>query len=79
MFPILLLSGALFCNDKQAFLDKIQPAHNKTYSKTCVSSTDSDPLRMASVLVYPSLDSPKTLEGTCRSAKTLIRMCGCAG
>ena len=45
-----------------------QPAYNKTYNKTCVTSKDSEqpvhPPSMARVLVYPSLDSPKSLEDT---------------
>ena len=45
-----------------------KPALNKTYSKTCVTSKDSDqpvhPSSMARVLVYSSLDSPEVEEDT---------------
>ena len=34
-----------------------EPAHDKTYNKTCVTS-------MARVLLHPSLDSPEVTEGT---------------
>ena len=47
----------------------IEPVHNKTYNKTCVTSKDSDqPVHLPSiavVLVYPSLDSREAVEGTC--------------
>ena len=46
-----------------------EPAHDKTCNKTCVTSKDSDqpvhPLSMARILVYPSLDNPEAVEGTC--------------
>ena len=46
-----------------------EPAHDKTYNKTCVRSKDSDqpvhPPNMPKVLVYSSLDSPGAVEGTC--------------
>ena len=46
-----------------------EPAHDKTYNKTCMTSKDSNqlvhPPSMAMVLVYPSLDSPGAVEGTC--------------
>ena len=46
-----------------------EPAHDKTYIETCVTNKDSDqpihPLSMARVLVYPSLDSPETVEDIC--------------
>ena len=48
------------------FIEKI---HMSQYSKTCVTSKDSDqpvqPPSVARVLVYPSLDSLETVEGTC--------------
>ena len=50
-----------------------EPAHDKTYNKTGVTSKDSDlsvhPLSMASVLVYPSFDSLDAVEGTCDRRK----------
>ena len=50
-----------------------EPAHDKTYKKTCVNSEYSDqpvhPPSMARVLVHPSLDSPETVEGTCDQRK----------
>ena len=56
-----------------------EPAHNKTYSKTCETSKDSDqpvhPPSMARVLVRPSLDSPEAVEGAC-SQRRLIRLSG---
>ena len=46
-----------------------EPAHDKTYNKTCVTGKDSDkpvhPPSMARVLVHPSLDSPEAIEGAC--------------
>ena len=51
------------------FVQDIEPVHDKTYSKTCETSTDSDqpvhPPSMARVLVYPFSDSLEALEGTC--------------
>ena len=45
------------------------PAQDQTYNKTCVTSIDSDqpvhPPCIARVLVYPSLDSPEAVDGTC--------------
>ena len=45
-----------------------EPAHDKTYNKTYVTSKDSDqpvhPSSMTRFLVYPSLDSPEVVEGT---------------
>ena len=49
--------------------NKNEPAHDKTYNKTCVISKDSDlpvhPPSMARSLVYPSLDNLEAVEGTC--------------
>ena len=46
-----------------------EPAHDKTYNKTCVASKDSDqplyPPIMLRVLVLSSLDRPEAVEGTC--------------
>ena len=46
-----------------------EPAHDKTYNKTCMTSKDSarpvHPRTMARVLVYPSLDSREAVAGTC--------------
>ena len=40
-----------------------EPAHQKTYNKTCVTSKDSDPpVHPPRVLLYPSLDSPEAVE-----------------
>ena len=54
-----------------------EPAHDKIYSKTCLTSKDSDqhvhPTSMARVLVHPSLDSPGAIEGTC-GQRRLIRL-----
>ena len=48
---------------------RYEPAHDKSYNKTCVISKDSDkpidPPSMARVLVYSSLDSLEAVEGTC--------------
>ena len=46
-----------------------EPAHDKTYNKTCVTSKHSDKpvhlLSIARVLVYSSLNSLGAIEGTC--------------
>ena len=47
---------------------KNEPAHDKTYNKTCVTQ-DLDqphPSSMARVLIHPSLHSSEAEEGTCR-------------
>ena len=53
-----------------------EPAHDKNYSKTCVTSKDSDqpvhPPSMARVLVYPSLGSLGALEGTCNQWRLIL-------
>ena len=45
------------------------PAHDKTYNKTCVTSKDSDqPVHLPNMtwgLFYPSLDSLESVEGIC--------------
>ena len=45
-----------------------EPAHDKTYNKTCVTSKDSDhpvhPSSMSRVLVYPSLGSLEAVKVT---------------
>ena len=47
----------------------IEPAHDKTYNKTCATSKRSDqpvhPPSMARVFIYHFLDSPEAVEGTC--------------
>ena len=47
----------------------LEPAHDKKYNKSCVTSEDSDqpvhPPRMARALVYPSSDNLQAVEGTC--------------
>ena len=54
-----------------------QPAHDKTYNKTCVTGKDSDqpvhPPSMARVLIYPTLESPETTDGTCNQ-RSLISL-----
>ena len=49
--------------------DIFKPAYDKTYNEIFVTSKDSDqpvhPPSMARVLVYPSMDSPEAVEGTC--------------
>ena len=51
----------------------IDPAHDKTYNKTCVTSKDSDqpvhPPSMAKIFVYPSLDRLEAVEGTCNQQR----------
>ena len=57
----------------------IEPSHDKTYYKTCVTSEDSDSCtvtQFGKVFVNPSLDSPETVEGTCDQQ---IGLRGCAG
>ena len=48
--------------------EEMRVSARKTYNKTCVTSKDSDqvihPLSMARGLVYPSLDSRETEEGS---------------
>ena len=50
-----------------------ESAHDKTYSKTCVISTDIDqpvhPPNVKRVLVYPSLDCLEAEEGTCNQQR----------
>ena len=50
-------------------MTRYEPAHDKTYNKTCATSNDSGqpvyPPTMARVLVYPSSDSLAALERTC--------------
>ena len=64
-------SGASLVRLKMILVELIliEPAHDKTYNKTCVTSKDSDqPVHtpsMARVLVYPSLKSLEPVEGTC--------------
>ena len=57
-------------------------SHDKTYNKTCVTGEDSVqpvyPPSTAMLPVYPSLDSPEGVEGTCDQQR-LIRLRGCAG
>ena len=48
---------------------KIELVHDKTYNRTCLTSKDLDqpvhPPSIVRVLVYPSLDGPEAVEGTC--------------
>ena len=57
-----------------------EPAHGKTYNKTCFTSKDLDqPVHqpsMSRVLVYPSLDSLEAVEGACDQQR-LRRLRGC--
>ena len=60
--------------NREATLSKLsEPAHDKTYGKTCVTSKDSDqpvyPTNMATVLVQPSLDSREVVEDTCHQQR----------
>ena len=45
-----------------------EPAHDKTYNNSCMTSKDSDqPVHspsMAMVFVYPYFDNPEVVEGT---------------
>ena len=63
-------------------LPRNEPAHNKTYNKTCVTSKDTNqsvhPLSMARVLIYSSLDSLEVVESTCNQQR-LIGERGCKG
>ena len=60
-----------------------ESAHDKTYTKTCVTNTDQNnplhPPSMSMVLVYPSFDSTEDVEGMLRLVKILIRLHRCAG
>ena len=55
-----------------------EPAHDKTYYKTCVTTNDSDqnvnPPSMARVPVYSSFDSLEALEGEASDQTELIRI-----
>ena len=56
-------------SDKMGIQTNIfEPAHDKTYNKTCVTSKEPNqpvcPPSMARILVYPSLDSLEDVEGT---------------
>ena len=55
------------------FCLKFEPAHNKTYNKTCVTNKDSDqpvyPFSTAMVLVHPYLNNPETVKGKCDQRK----------
>ena len=48
---------------RSSWVSTYEPAHDKTYNKTCVTSKYLDqpvhPPSMARILVYPSLDSPE--------------------
>ena len=75
----------LFCfvfSIKSTSTFHIEPVHNKTYNKTCVTRKDSyqpvHPSSLTRVLIYPSLESLETLQGTC-DQRRLIRLRGCAG
>ena len=61
---------------KKIKLNWFGPVHDKTYNKTYVTSKDSyqpvHPSNMPKVLVYPSLDSPEAVEGTCHYENTPI-------
>ena len=54
-----------------------EPVHDETYNKNCVTSKDLDqpvhPPSMARILVYPSLDSLESVDGTCDQQR-LIRL-----
>ena len=59
-----------------------EPAHDKTYNKTSVTSKHSDkpvhPPRMAKVLIYLSLDNQEAAEDTC-DQQIPIRLGRCTG
>ena len=47
-------------------LNRYEPAYDKTYNNTCVTSKDSDqPVHPPGGLGYRSLGSPEVVEGTC--------------
>ena len=80
--PWLTLSGSNYpCLEQFSMVSKMfEPLKfdcDKTYDNTCVTGKDSDqpvhPPSMARVLVYPSLDSPGAVEGTC-DQRRLIRL-----
>ena len=60
-----------FYYNRKSFIKIItfEPVYDKTYNKTCVTSKDSGqpahPPSMARVFAFLSLDSLKTVEGTC--------------
>ena len=62
-----VVSGALKINNQMVYM-YYEPAHDKTYNMTCMTSKDRSALSpsiMARFLVYPSLDSLEAVEGTC--------------
>ena len=58
----------IFPNAVTAIL-KFEPAHYKTYNKTCVTNKDSDqpvhPPNKARALIYPFFDGPEAVKDTC--------------
>ena len=42
-----------------------EPVHDKNCNKTCWTSKDSNQSVLAKSLVYPSLDNPEAVQGTC--------------
>ena len=79
---VLLLQTGNIMADVNPDSMQHEPAHDETYSKTCLTSKDSDqpvhPPSMARVLVYPYLDSLEAVEGTCDQQR-LIRLCRYTG
>ena len=62
-FSLLTLSTAT--DYFKTMINNSQPAYDKTYNMTRKDSDQPvNPPSMARVLVYPSLDSPETVEGT---------------
>ena len=58
---------------KYSICKTYEPAHNKTYNNTCVAGENLDqpvhPLSAARDLVFPSLNNPGAVEGTCDQRK----------
>ena len=68
--PSGMMSGACAdSKDPDQLVKPYEPALDKNYNKTCVTSKDSDqpvdPPSEARVFVHPSLDGPEAVEGTC--------------
>ena len=62
-------STAAKLKDTLTYTIRFEPAHDKTYNKTCMSSKDSDhpvhQFSMVRAVVYPSLNSLEAVERTC--------------
>ena len=65
IFAVRTCPKVLFLDVAAQMVLTFMPARDKAYNKTCVTSKDSDqpvpPLSLASVLIYPILNSPEAV------------------